>query len=119
MESTNPTYTIDAKGRPLGRVATEVALSLMGKKKAGYVPNAVPTIKVEVVNADHLEISDKKKREKIYVRYSGYPGGQKQETMAQVLAKHGSPEVLRRAVYNMLPGNKLRNERMKNLSIKA
>jgi large subunit ribosomal protein L13 len=118
METT-PKYTIDAKGRVLGRVASEAATSLMGKKEATYIPHAPMLVKVEILNADLLEISDKKKREKVYISYSGYPGGQKQQTMAQVIAKHGTPEVLRRAIYNMLPSNKLRNERMKNLSIKA
>ena len=118
MEKT-PTYTIDAKGKVLGRVASEVATILMGKKEATYVPHAPHFAKVEIVNADLLELSDKKKREKIYITYSGYPGGQKQQTLAQVIAKHGTGEALRRAIYNMLPSNKSRNERMKNLSIKA
>ncbi len=113
------TYTIDAKGKVLGRVATEAAYSLMGKKDAGYIAHAPIMAKVTVINTDHLEISDKKKREKTYITYSGYPGGQKEQTLAQVIAKHGTPEAMRRAIYNMLPNNKLRSKRMKNLTVSA
>lgn len=111
-------YTIDAKGRVPGRVATEVAVILMGKNKADFARNRIPEVEVEVMNTDALKFDAKKLRDKIYFHHSGYPGGLKKETQGKVIEKKGSGEVLRRAVYGMLPKNKLRDQMMKNLVIK-
>jgi large subunit ribosomal protein L13 len=111
-------YTVDAKGRVPGRVATEVAVLLMGKNRTDFVRNAIPDIEVEVVSAGAMSLDRKKLKEKAYYTHSGYPGSLKKETMEQVVEKKGGKEVLRRAIYGMLPKNKLRPRMMKNLKIK-
>jgi len=111
-------HTINIAGKKLGRVASEIAMKLMGKDTPAYTPNKVANVKVTVEGVDKMELSDKKLGEKEYQRYSGYPGGRKVFTMADVVAQHGAAEVLRKAVYGMLPANKLRKGAMKNLIIK-
>ena len=111
-------YTINIAGKKLGRVASDIAMKLMGKNTPQYAPNVVANIKVIVEGADKIDFGDKKLSEKEYQRYSGYPGGRKVFTMKDVIEKHGAEEVLRRAVYGMLPANKLRKPRIKNLIIK-
>ncbi|PIP87265.1 50S ribosomal protein L13 [Candidatus Campbellbacteria bacterium CG22_combo_CG10-13_8_21_14_all_36_13] len=120
METAKKTkeYTIDAKGRKLGRLATEIAVLLIGKNEPNFKTNVLPDVNVFVTNVDLMDIDDKKASTKKYYRYSGYPGGQKAETLAQVRDKKGTGEVLKTAVYGMLPINKLRKERMKKLIIK-
>lgn len=111
-------HTIDVKGKKLGRVASDIAMKLMGKDTPEYTPNVVIDVKVVVEGVNDLAFTDKKLSEKEYQRYSGYPGGRKVFNMAYVVEQHGAAEVLRKAVYGMLPANKLRKERMKNLIIK-
>lgn len=111
-------YTIDAKGRVPGRVATEVAVLLMGKNRTDFVRNKIPAVEVEVLSASEMSLDTKKLKDKEYHRHSLYPGGLKTESMQQVIAQKGAKEVLRRAVYGMLPKNKLRPRMMKNLKIK-
>jgi len=112
------TYTIDAGGQTLGRVASAVAKALMGKTRADYVPHINSGVKVNVVNISKLYSREKKRTQKTYTHYSGYPGGFKKETWAQLAArKGGNAEVLRRAVSRMLPSNTMRVARMKNLTI--
>jgi large subunit ribosomal protein L13 len=110
-------YTIDAAGRPLGRVASEAAEALMGKKSAHYVKNAVLPVTVSIINAGKLALTEKKIREKTYIRYTGFPGGLREMTLAEMLTKKGSGEVVRKAVEGMIPRNKLRKERMMRLTI--
>lgn len=110
-------YTIDAKGKSIGRVASEVAHVLMGKHTPSFEKHLVAEVSVKIVNGGLLTISLKKASQKLYTRYSGYPGGLKKETLARVMGKKGYKEVLRKAVYGMLPGNRLRAKRMKNLII--
>jgi large subunit ribosomal protein L13 len=110
-------YTIDAKGKKLGRVATEAARALMGKHRADYAPNKAGDTKVTVTGVNDLSISERKSRSKEYTRYSGYPGGLISERLFEVIEKKGVSEALRRAVYGMLPGNRLRKDRMKRLII--
>ena len=117
LTTSNMKYTIDAKGKVPGRVATEVAVWLMGKNRADFVRNAIPNIEVEVVNANSLRLEARKLKAKSYFTHSGYPGSLKKESMAHVVEKKGAAEVLRRAVYGMLPKNKLRARMMKNLRI--
>lgn len=111
-------HTIDASGKRPGRIATQVAVLLMGKNRTDYVRNAIPDVEVEVTNAREMSIDAKKMEQKTYAHHSGYPGGLKQETVAQVIDKKGQKEVLRKAVYGMLPKNKLRPRMMKHLIIK-
>jgi len=110
-------YKIDAKGKKLGRVASEAAKALMGKDDALYEPQKNTGARVVILGAGGLSIDEKKRDGKIYKRYSGYPSGQKMETLAEVMERKGVGEALRRAIYGMLPANKLRSKRMKNLTI--
>jgi len=110
-------YTIDASNKKLGRVATEAATVLIGKNSPDFAKNTVAPVKVTILNASKADISEKKKGEKEYVRYSGHPGGLKKELMKDVIGKKGYSEVFKKAVYGMLPKNKLRDRRIKNLII--
>lgn len=114
---TNKTHTVDASGQSLGRVASAVAKLLMGKDSASFERHTVSGNKVTVTNASKLKISTTKMNTKTYSSYSGYPGGLKQEKMGKVVEKKGYSEVLRKAVYGMLPINKLRDKVIKNLTI--
>ena len=109
--------TIDAQGKTLGRVASDAAKVILGKHKPTFVKNAVVGEEVVVVNASKIRISGSKKRDKQYVRYSGYPGGKKEESYAMLVARRGESEVIRRAVLGMLPKNKLQAHRIKLLKI--
>lgn len=110
-------YTIDAKGRTLGRIATEAATLLRGKNKPTFERNIAPKVKVTIINAAEAKIPAKKTLDKYYKHYSGYPGGMKYQTLEQVIAKKGVKEALRHAVFGMLPINKLRPIMIKNLTI--
>lgn len=110
-------YTIDAKGKAPGRVATEVAVILMGKNRTDFARNTIPDVEIEVTNAGGLRLDQKRIKDKKYYAYSGYPGGLKTTAQGVLVAKKGVGEVLRRAVYGMLPKNKLRPRMMKNLKI--
>jgi len=111
------TYTIDAAGRTLGRVASEAAKALMGKTRPDYTPNKNSGVKVAVSNAGKLYIRERKRSRTIYTTYSGYPGGLKKESLASLTARKGNAEAIRRAVARMLPRNTMHTPRLKNLSI--
>lgn len=110
-------YTIDAAGQSLGRVASEAASVLLGKKSAQYVQNAVLPVEVEIVNAGQLAMTEKRIKGKEYTHYTGYPGGLRITPLARLLQTKGVSEALRKAVDGMIPRNKLRKERMKRLTI--
>jgi large subunit ribosomal protein L13 len=110
-------YTIDAAGEHLGRVASEAASALLGKKSVNYIKNEVLPVEVEIVNATKLELPEKRVAGKEYTRYTGYPGGLRFTSMAQLIEKKGVSELLRKTVDGMIPRNKLRKERMKRLTI--
>ncbi|MDB5189279.1 MAG: ribosomal protein large subunit ribosomal protein [Parcubacteria group bacterium] len=111
-------YIIDAADRSLGRVASEAASILLGKKSASYVQNEVLPMEVTIVNVSKLRMTEKRIAMKDYVRYTGYPGGLITTSMQMMIEKKGVGEVLRKAVDGMIPRNKLRKERMKRLTIK-
>jgi large subunit ribosomal protein L13 len=112
------TYTIDAGGQTLGRVASAAAKALMGKTRADYVPHVNSNVKVTIVNASKLYSREKKRSQKTYTTYSGFPGGIKRETWAALSArKGGNGEAIRRAVSRMLPRNTMKTSRMKNLIV--
>ncbi len=111
------TYTIDAKGKKLGRVASEAASVLLGKKSAHFVKHKIISPKVVISNASQLDISEKKALTKEYARYSGYPGGLTLEKLAHRATRRGYKIILEDAVYGMLPKNKLRKGRMKLLVV--
>ncbi len=110
-------YIIDAENKKIGRIATEAAVFLMGKNTPGFARNVAPQVTVEIKNASKASIHEKKRLQNTYSRYSGYPGGLKQPTMEQVIAKHGYRELFKEAVKGMLPKNKLRAKMMNNLKI--
>jgi large subunit ribosomal protein L13 len=110
-------YTFDAKGQSLGRVASEAASALLGKKSAHYVQNLVLPVEVSIINAGGLVMTEKRISGKVYERYTGYPGGLRKTGMSMMIDKKGIEEVVRIAVDGMLPRNKLRKDRMKRLTI--
>lgn len=110
-------YQIDAQNKKLGRLATEVAVLLMGKNRADFARNVIPEVKIKISNAGKLSVTNKKMDQKIYKNYSGYPGGLKERSMKKVVSDKGMKEALRIAVKGMLPKNKLRDRMMKNLII--
>ena len=109
---------IDAKGRAPGRVATEVVSVLTGKGDAAWAPHRLPDIAVTVINAAAIRISPRVVRSKLYRRHSQHPGGFREEPVARLFARHPE-EVLRKAVYGMLPRNRLRARALRHLSILA
>lgn len=110
--------TIDANGRVLGRLATDVAKLLMGKDKVLNAINLVAGDKVTIVNAAKVAVTGNKKQTKVYLRHTGWPQGDRQETLGKLMARKPE-EVIRRAVWGMLPNNKLRDDRMRRLTILA
>ena len=107
-------YKIDAKNKPFGRIASEVAIILSGKKTADYDPSKVSKDRALVSNIGEITISGNKAKDKIYYHHTGYIGHMKEKTYNEAFAK--SPEwVLRNAVKGMLPQNRLLAERMKQL----
>jgi len=110
-------HIIDAKGKKLGRVATEAASLLMGKNTTSFVRNSNPEVTVKVINASQADISAKKMEEHEYKNFSGYPGGLKETPMKQIISKKGFAEVFRIAIEGMLPKNRLQAKMLKNLVI--
>jgi len=109
-------YIIDAAGRPLGRVATEVARLLKGKHKAIYTPHIDTGDHVIVLNAARVVLTGKKLEQKTHYRHSGYPGGLKMTNYATMMAK--SPErAVCLAVKGMLPHNRLGRAMLKKLRV--
>ncbi len=118
MRTTTRVYKIDANGRRLGRLASEIANVLNGKDSADYKPNQVPDVFVEINNVSSLQIDSKKIKQKEYDTYSGYPGGRKVFNMERLIDKKGYSEVLRKAIFGMLPSNKLRAIKMRRVKMK-
>jgi large subunit ribosomal protein L13 len=110
-------YTVDASGRTLGRVASEVASILLGKKSANYVQNEVLPLEVHVSNLAQMKLTEKRIAMKEYASFSGYPGGLTMTSMQMMIDKKGLAEVFKKTVDGMIPRNKLRKERMKRLVI--
>jgi large subunit ribosomal protein L13 len=109
-------YEIDAKGRVLGRLATEVALLLSGRRKVDYAPNVDGGDSVVVLNAKEIAITGRKAGDKKYHRFSGYPGGISTRTFDQQM-KIDPAQIIRDAIFGMLPKNKLRNGMLKRLKV--
>ena len=107
-------YIIDAKNRPLGRVASEAAVVLQGKRSASYAPNRMSNEKVIVKNVDKMVVTGDKLTAKRYYRHTGYMGHLKSLSLEQSLAKN--PErVIREAVRNMLPKNATNKRHLRRL----
>lgn len=115
-KTTGETYTIDAAGKRLGKVATEAATVLMGKHRADFAKHEMSDVVVTIENAGTLDIPEKKGGE-IYQSYSGYPGGRKEETLDHLKTRLGIGEVIKRTVGGMLPNNKHKKRLLKQLII--
>src|SRR5437762_3766639 len=111
-------YVVDADGQSLGRLATEIADTLRGKTKPAYTPHVDTGDFVVVVNAEKVRVTGKKLEQKIYYRHSGYPGGLRERTLAEQLARRPE-EVIRKAVKGMLPKNKLASAQLRKLKVYA
>jgi large subunit ribosomal protein L13 len=117
-EITRDWYVVDAEGQTLGRLATQIADVLRGKKKPQYTAHVDTGDFVVVVNAEKIAVTGKKLEQKIYYRHSGYPGGLRERTLRQQLDRQPT-EVLRKAVKGMLPRNRLSRAQLTKLKIYA
>lgn len=109
---------IDATDLVLGRLASRLALVLRGKNKPGFTPHVDCGDNVIVINAEKVALTGKKMTDRVYKRYTGYPGGQRFITPAEILQKRPA-ELVRRAVRGMLPKNRLGDKIIKNLYVYA
>ena len=109
---------VDAKGAVLGRLASEVAKIIRGKHKTNYTPHVDCGDNVIVINADKVKLTGNKLRDKVYVRHTGHPGGQRFQTPREVLEKYPN-RVIERAVKGMLPKNRLGRQLFTNLFVYA
>jgi large subunit ribosomal protein L13 len=111
-------YLVDAEGKILGRLASELAMILRGKKKPTYTPHLDTGDFVVVVNAKKVVLTGKKMKDKIYYRHTGYPGGIREMNAEKLLAKKPT-EMIRKAVKGMLPKNSLGRQMLRKLKIYA
>jgi len=110
-------HTIDAAGKSLGRLAAEISVLLRGKNKPDFAPYKDSGGFVVVENIKKVKISGKKLKNKKYYHHSGYMGGLKEIPMSEVFEEN-PVEVLKKAVWGMLPKNKLRKDQIKRLKVK-
>ena len=117
-EITREWYLVDADGLTLGRLATLIADTLRGKLKPQYTPHVDTGDFVIVVNAEKIHVTGNKLDQKRYYRHSGYPGGLRERTLAEQLARRPE-DVIRKAVKGMLPKNKLAAAQLRKLKVYA
>ena len=117
-EITREWYLVDAEGKTLGRLATQIADTLRGKRKPQYTPHVDTGDFVIVVNAEKIQVTGNKLDQKMYYRHSGYPGGLRSRTLREQLDRRPT-EVLRVAVKGMLPKNRLARQQITKLKIYA
>lgn len=111
-------HVVDAEGEALGRLASEIARILRGKNKPQYTPHVDTGDFVVVVNADRISVTGKKAEQKLYRRHTGYPGGLREASYEQVMERKPT-EILRKAVYGMMPKTRLGRQQFKKLKIYA
>ena len=111
-------YVVDAEGKNLGRMASQIAAILRGKNKPIYTPHVDCGDYVIVINAEKVEVTGNKRQEKIYKHHSGYPGGLKETTFEKLMEKHPT-EVVRHAVKGMMPNGRLGRQMYKKLKVYA
>jgi large subunit ribosomal protein L13 len=111
-------HLVDAKGKILGRMASEVVKPLMGKHKVNYAPHMDMGDYVVIINAKDIEVTGRKEKQKRYFRHSGYPGGFKEIAYSK-LKKEQPKRIIELAVKRMLPDNRLRHKRMRRLKVFA
>jgi large subunit ribosomal protein L13 len=109
---------VDATGQTLGRLATQIADALRGKRKPTYTPHIDTGDFVVVINAEKISVSGNKRADKLYHRHSGYPGGLKTRTLGDMLERRPE-EVIRIAVKGMLPRNRLARKQLTKLKVYA
>ena len=109
---------VDAEGQTLGRLATQIADALGGKRKPEYTPHVDTGDFVIVVNAEKISVTGNKMTEKMYRRHTGYPGGLRERTLAEMLEQRPE-EVIRKAVRGMLPRNRLARRQITKLKVYA
>lgn len=109
---------VDATGLTLGRLATQIADALRGKRKPEYTPHVDTGDFVVVINAEKISVSGNKRAEKLYHRHSGYPGGLKTRTLEEMLERRPE-EVIRLAVKGMMPRNRLARKQLTKLKVYA
>ncbi len=109
---------VDASGKTLGRLATQIADILRGKRKPEYTPHIDTGDFVVVINASRIAVTGKKREQKLYHRHSGYPGGLRTRTLDEMLARRPE-EVIRLAVRGMLPRNRLGRQQFGKLKVYA
>ncbi|HEX6952157.1 MAG TPA: 50S ribosomal protein L13 [Gaiellaceae bacterium] len=117
-EVTREWYLVDAEGKTLGRLATQIADTLRGKRKPQFTPHVDTGDFVIVVNAEKIQVTGNKLDQKRYYRHSGYPGGLRSRTLREQLDRRPT-EVLRVAVKGMLPKNRLARQQITKLKIYA
>lgn len=110
---------IDAEGVVLGRLASLVAMRLRGKHKASFTPHMDMGDNVIIINADKVQMTGKKRTDKIYYWHTGYPGGIKQRSAGDILEGNHPERVLTKAIQRMLPGGPLSRQQMTNLRVYA
>lgn len=111
-------YVVDADGKTLGRLATQIAIYLRGKHKPSYTPHVDTGDYIIVINADKIAVTGKKASDKKYYRHSGYPGGIKETNFTKLLA-HKPEDVITKAVKGMLPKGPLGYAMIKKLKVYA
>jgi large subunit ribosomal protein L13 len=111
-------YVVDAEGKTLGRLATQIADALRGKRKPEYTPHVDTGDFVVVVNAEKVRVTGDKRAAKRYYRHSGYPGGMRSRTLEEMLERRPE-EVIRLAVRGMLPRNRLGRKQLTKLKVYA
>ncbi len=110
-------YKIDASGKKLGRLASEIASILLGKKNADFQKHTIANVKVVVTNASKMDISEKKAETKVYRHYTGFPGGLREKTLTEMATKKGYSAVLENAIYGMIRNTRMKKDILKNLTI--
>lgn len=111
-------YVVDASGKVLGRMASQIAKILRGKHKPEYTPHSDAGDYIIVINADLVKVTGKKEQDKIYYRHSGYPGGLKETTYEKLKAKDPTRSI-ELAVKGMLPKNPLGRDMLRKLKVYA
>ena len=111
-------YVVDAEGKTLGRLATQVADTLRGKRKPDYTPHVDTGDFVIVVNAARIRVTGNKRTDKVYYRHTGYPGAIRSRTLGEMLERRPE-EVIRKAVRGMLPKNRLARQQITKLKVYA
>ncbi len=109
-------YVVDAAGKTLGRLASQIAAILRGKHKPYYTPHVDCGDFVIVINAEKVALAEKRAEQKVYTRYTGYPGGLRVESFLHLRQRHPE-QIIERAVWGMLPKNRLGRKMLKKLKV--